>query len=113
MQEFVENYYSFEITVNLVESDSDHEDDFDEIDSDHEDDFDEIDSDHEDDFDDIDIDHEDDFDDIDIDFEVDENTEPEEREKEKPKEIPVVNTMEEKIEFVLVIDSDDDNDKCM
>ena len=78
MQESVENYYSFELTGNLVESDSDHEDDFDEID---------------------------------IDFEVDENTEPEEREKEKPKQIPLVNSMEEKIEIVVVIDSNDDNDK--
>ena len=36
MQEFVENYYSFEFTGNRVESDSDHEDDFDEIDIDFE-----------------------------------------------------------------------------
>ena len=71
MQEFVENYYSFEFTGNLVESDNDHEDDFDDIDIDHEDDFDDIDIDHEDDFDEIDIDHEDDFDEIDIDHEDD------------------------------------------
>ena len=60
----IENYYSFEFIGNLVERDSDHEDDFDEI----------------------------------------ENTEPEERENEKPKEIPVVNSMEEKIEIVVVIE---------
>ena len=78
MQEFIENYYSIELTGNLVESDSDHEDNFDEIN---------------------------------IDFELDENMESEEREKEKPKEIPVVNSMEEKIEIVVVIYRNDDNDK--
>ena len=61
MQEFVENYYSFEFTGNPVESDSDHKD---------------------------------------------ENTKP--VENEKPKEIPVVNSMEEKLEIVVVIDGDND-----